>query len=307
MVKWNYGIIPFYHSDSVLCEGREKNLVELRHSASTGSFAQIKIGAQDDIRQCMSGHSKWAQIKHKKGAADQKRGSLFSKLTNTITVAARRSGGDPDMNFKLRLTIDKARQANMPKENIERAIKRGTGELASVNLEEITYEGFGPGKVAIIIECLTDNKNRTAAEIKHILGKHGGLIAGPGAVAWMFKKYGVITISVAPTFRSERSDQLGPKTSATSNLEELELKLIEWGASDIKVNNDRILVYTKPEDLQKVKENLDKENIPVESAEIEFVAKEKVEVGNEMKEKLKKLFEELDENDGVSNYYTNLK
>lgn len=243
----------------------------------------------------MSGHSKWTQIKHKKGTADQKRGNLFTKLGNAITVAARQAGGDVEVNFSLRLAVDKAKAFNMPKENIERAIKRGTGELAGEKLEEVTYEGFGPGKVALVIECLTPNKNRTVSEIKHILEKQGGTLAGPGAVRWMFEKRGVITIN---------------KKQLTINKDEVELKLIDAGADDIEEGEEEIVLYAKSENLQKVKENLEKEaegwDIEINSAGLELVAKEKIEVTDEINEKLEKLFEELDEHQEVSSYYTNL-
>lgn len=243
----------------------------------------------------MSGHSKWATTKRRKGAVDQKRSNVFTKLTNGITVAARKGGSDPAMNFSLRLAIDRAKEANMPKENIERAIKRGSGELAGEYLEEVAYEGFGPGKIAIIIECLTPNKNRTVSEIKHILEKHGGALAGPGAVAWMFEKKGVITIN---------------KKLLTINKDALELKIIDVGVDDIEEDEEEIVVYTKPENLEKVKENLDKEavdwGIKIESANQELVAREKVEVADEINEKLNALFEELEEQQEVSEYYTNL-
>ncbi|MBU4360663.1 YebC/PmpR family DNA-binding transcriptional regulator [Candidatus Parcubacteria bacterium] len=195
----------------------------------------------------MSGHSKWAKIKHKKGVVDAKRGAIFTKLGNAATIAARQGGGDPEINFSLRLAIDKAKAGNVPKDNIERAIKRGTGELGGASLEEITYEGFlslpkqssgfaqagGPGKIGIIIETLTDNRNRTVAEIKHILDKNGGSLGGQGTVMWMFE-------------------------------------------------------HNK-------------------SAEIKFVAKNKIEVDDETREKAQKLFDILDEHQDIVNYYTNLK
>ena len=144
----------------------------------------------------MSGHSKWANIKRTKGAADAKRSSLFTKLARVITVAARDKGGDPEMNFSLRLAIEKAKAANMPKENIERAIKRGTGEIkGEAAIEELIYEGFGPGGIAIIIKCLTDNRSRTAAQMKHILTSHGGSLGSPNSVMWQFEQKGVIRIS----------------------------------------------------------------------------------------------------------------
>lgn len=272
----------------------------------------------------MSGHSKWATTKHKKEAADKKRGAVFTKLANAITVAARQGGRDPEMNFSLRLAIDRAKAANMPKENIERAIKRGIGQTGEGQLEEVVYEGFlpvqqagGPNKIAIIIECLTDNKNRTLSEIKHILEKHGGSLAGQGALMWCFQKKGVIILSVASSFLApkERSDFSGSsennnsdlKVGATDVTDNLELKVIDAGADDIEITDNKILVYTKPEELQKVKENLEHENIDIESAEIRLVAREKVEVSGEVRDKVQKLFEELDEQPEVGGYYTNLK
>ncbi len=236
----------------------------------------------------MSGHSKWSKIKHKKGAADQKRGANFTKLGNAITVAAKK-GGDPEMNFSLRIAIDKAKSGNLPKDNIERAIKRGTGELGGAQLEENTYEGFGPGKIGIIIETLTDNKNRTVAEVKHTLDKSGGSLSGPGAVMWMFNRLGVLITN------KEGVDK-----------DELELKAIDAGAEDIEDDEEEMTIYTKPEELQKVKENLEKENIKIESAEIEFIAKEKKETTDELDEKLEKFFDILDENGDITNYYTNI-
>jgi len=241
----------------------------------------------------MSGHSKWHKIQHKKGATDAKRGAIFTKLGNAITVAAKQGGGDPEMNFSLRLAIEKAKQTNMPKDNIERAIKRGTGELEGGIFEEVVYEGFGPNKIPIIIEALTDNKNRTITEIKNIFNKAGGAIAGPGSVMWQFAKKGVITIN--------------KQQPTINNLEELELLLIDAGADDIEIGDENILVYTKPEELQLVKENLDEYKIETESAELQFVAKEKKEISDEVGEKIQRLFEQLDENDDVTNYFTNVK
>ena len=242
----------------------------------------------------MSGHSKWSKIKHKKGAADAKRGAIFTKLGNAITVAAKSGGGDPDMNFSLRIAIDKAKSSNMPKENIERAVKRGSGEGGP--LEEVIYEGFLPGqsedgqKISILIECLTDNTNRTLTEIKTILEKNGGTLAGVGAVSWAFEKMGVIKIQ-------------------EKIIDELELQLIEAGAEDIDSSNnsdDEIIIYTKADELQKVKENLDQAEIKVDSAELEFVAKDKLEISDEAGEKLENIFDLLDENDDVVNFFTNI-
>ena len=234
----------------------------------------------------MSGHSKWHQIHRQKGATDAKRGALFTKLGNNITVAAKIGGGDPDANFRLRLAIDQAKSSNMPKENIERAIKRGTGELNDgKKIETVNYEGYGPEATAFIIEVLTDNRNRTSASIKHLLSKFGGSLAGPGSVAWMFEQKGVI-----------RTDDI---------TEELELTLIDAGVRDIIRDEDGTTVYTKPGDLKKIKDLLEQFKITIEYAETEQIAKDKKIVSEEQKEKLQKLFDELDENEDVSNYYTN--
>lgn len=187
----------------------------------------------------MSGHSKWATIKRQKGAADAKRSTVFTKLANTITVAAR-GGGDPSMNFSLRLAIDKARQANMPKDNIERAIKRGTGELGGAQFEEVMYEAYGPAGTGILIEAGTDNRNRTSAEVKAVFNKLGGKLAEAGAVSYQFKKRGTITLAV------EGKDK-----------EEMEMAIIEAGADDFEEQGDVVMVYTEPTDLDKVRKSLE--------------------------------------------------
>ena len=233
----------------------------------------------------MSGHSKWAQIHRQKGATDSKRGALFTKLGNVITVAAKSGGGDPETNFKLRLAIDQAKAANMPKDNIERAIRRGTGELAGGTIEAITYEGFGPEGTAFMIECLTDNRNRTSSAMKHILTKYGGGLGGPNSVAWMFVQKGIVRI---------------PEIN-----EDLELELIDKGATDIQKDSEGVVIYTAPNDLKKVKKFLEQKGIKVEYAELEQMAKEKKEVASDKTEKIQKLFDELDENEDVSNYYSN--
>ncbi len=244
----------------------------------------------------MSGHSKWATTKRRKSAVDARRSDLFTKLGNLISVAARQ-GGDPAMNFSLRMAIDKARSFNMPKENIERAIKRGLGEGGGAALEEVIYEGFGPGKTAMMIECLTDNRNRTASEIKHLLEKHGGTFAGPGSVAWMFEKKGCLS-----AFAKATADKL-----QINNLEELELRLIDFGIEDIEIIDDEVVIYTKPEELQKTKENLEKAGVEVSSASIEYVAKEKKEISEEAAAGLEALINELDEHNDVKEYYLNIK
>lgn len=239
----------------------------------------------------MSGHSKWATIKRAKGATDIKRGAAFTKLARAITVAARSGGGDQTMNFKLRLAIDKARDGNMPKDTIERAIKRGTGELEGAQIESLTYECFGPGGVALIVEALTDNKNRTVSNLKHILQEHGGNLGSANSVMWMFERKGVIRLPAAG---------LDPKTR-----EELELKIIETGAQDIKDEDGFLTIYTAADQLQEVKEKLEKIGQKVEHADTEFVAKESVAIDESVKSRLEKLFEALDADDDVQDFYTN--
>jgi len=235
----------------------------------------------------MSGHSKWATTKRQKAAVDAKKGAIFTKIGKLIVIAARK-GHDPATNFSLRLAMDKARAVNMPKDNIERAIKRGTGELAGAQIEELIYEGLGPAKAQFIVKVLTDNKNRTAAEIRHLFSDSGGSL---GAVMWNFELKGVIGIS---------SDQL-----AKTNQENFELELIDQGAEDIITETKGLTVYTKPEDLQKTKQFLETKNIATESAEIEYVAKDSLELNDEDKTKVQAFIEQLEKNEDVSDYYTN--
>ena len=234
----------------------------------------------------MSGHSHWASIKHKKGAADEKRGKVFSKISRMISVAAKQGGGDPEANSKLRLAVEQAKQANMPKDNIERAIKKGTGELEGEKLEQVVFEAYGPENTAIIIEGITDNKNRTLSEIKQILNQNKGKLANEGSVKWLFERKGSIIIN-------------------KENKEELELIVIEAGAEDINEHDEFLEIYTKPEDLEKVKKNLEEKGIKPESVSLDWVAKENIEVKE--KEACEKLFEALDDNDAVQNIYSNLK
>ena len=240
----------------------------------------------------MSGHSHWSSIKHKKGAEDAKRGRIFSKLARQISVAAKEKGGDPETNASLRLVIERAKGFNMPKDNIERAIKKGTGELAGEKLEEITYEVYGPGGIAIIIEGITDNKNRAYGEIKRILNQSSAKLANEGSVKWMFDRKGTITID---------------NSESKINKEELELKVIECGAEDIYWHENILDIYTKPEDLEKTKKNLEEKNIKTESASLDWVAKDMVALDEKDKKTAEKLFEALDENEAVQDIYSNLK
>lgn len=241
----------------------------------------------------MSGHSHFATIKHKKGIADAKRGKVFSKLARLITISAKEKGADPETNAGLRMVIEQSKKVNMPKENIERAIKKGTGELAGDNLEEITIEVYGPEKVAIILEGITDNKNRTIGEMKKILNQYNGKLANEGSVKWLFDKKGIITFNNEPT------------SPAGRDKDDLELAVIEAGADDISWDGDLLYIYTKPEELEKVKINLEEKKIEFESSVLGWIAKETIEIPKP--DSLQKLFEALDDNDDVQEIYSNLK
>lgn len=236
----------------------------------------------------MSGHSKWAQIKRQKGAADQKRGNLFTKLGHAISVAARESGGNPDTNFKLRLAMDRARSFNMPKENIERAIRRGTGEEAGAEINEITYEAFGPGGVGLIIEVVTDNKNRALADVKNILSKNGGRLGTANSVNWMFERKGIIIIPA----------------KIIANKEEMELALIDAGAEDIQENKEALTATCAPENVENLKAEAEKNKTPVEYAGIDLVPKTKQTLNQDDLDKAKKLITELEDSDEVNNVYS---
>jgi YebC/PmpR family DNA-binding regulatory protein len=237
----------------------------------------------------MSGHSKWAQIKRKKGVADVKRGAAFTRLGREISIAAREGGGDPSANFTLRLAIEKARGQNMPKENIERAVKRGTGELAEGGqLEEMMYEGYGPGGSAVLVQILTDNRNRAAAEVRHMFTRGGGNLAAANAVAWMFDKKGVITLENA------------------KNPEDLALELIDAGAEDYKLDGNVLDLYCAPENLRVLKEAIEKRKAPITSAELAWIAKSPASVTDEQAVSTMKLMESLEEHDDVQKVYSNL-
>jgi YebC/PmpR family DNA-binding regulatory protein len=238
----------------------------------------------------MSGHSHWAGIKQRKGVNDAKRANVFTKYGRLITIAAREGGGDPEMNFKLKMAIDRARYENMPKDTIERAVKKGTGELKDgAEIEEIIYEGYGPGNVAMLIKTATDNRNRTNSEIRSILTKAGGKPASEGGVKFMFKQVGNIALSV---------DGKDPY--------EVEMMAIEAGAEDTIYEGDIVLVYTKVEDLQKVKESLDQMGLKVEGAELVFAPVQKMELDADAKLDYEKLIEKLDEHDDVQEIFDNL-
>ncbi|MFH1875127.1 MAG: YebC/PmpR family DNA-binding transcriptional regulator [Pseudomonadota bacterium] len=236
----------------------------------------------------MSGHSKWATIKHKKGAADAKRGKLFSKLIKEITVAARFGGGDPANNPRLRTVLDNARAANMPNDNVQRAIKRGTGELEGVSYEEITFEGYGPNGVAVLVETLTDNRNRTVAEMRHLFTKMGGNLGENGCVAWMFNKQGVLTFSKKDV-----------------NEEKLMEIALEAGADDIKDEEDLISVVTDPNNFEAVKTAIEKNNIKPTEASVQMVPQTTVKLDRNGAEKMLKLMDALEDHDDTQNVYAN--
>jgi YebC/PmpR family DNA-binding regulatory protein len=240
----------------------------------------------------MSGHSKWSTIRRKKGVADAKRGQQFTKIAKIITVAAKQGGGDSETNFKLRLAIDKAKSVNMPQENIERAIKRGTGELAGAKIENLTYEAYGPGGIALMIEVVTDNKNRTLGELKQILSKFDGRLGGEGSVRWMFARIGAVRISL----------------SKKKEKEIVELTAIDAGASDIKEENGSLVVYTEPEKISAVKKSIEPLKPKIESIEIELVTKNPVKIEDKfLLRKIDQLMEELDSQDDVNEIYSNVE
>jgi YebC/PmpR family DNA-binding regulatory protein len=238
----------------------------------------------------MSKHSKWSKVKHYKGAADAKRAAIFTKLARVITVAAREGGGDPGFNFKLRSAIDQALAANMPKDNIERAIKKGTGEIAAERIEEVLYEGYGPGGAAVLVEALTDNRNRTSQNLKFLFSQHGGNLGGTGAVQWMFERKGIVR---------------GPMSSPLS--EEAELALIDAGAEDISRDEGETVIACAPEALAKIREAALAAGVAVTSASFEWSAKEAAPaLDGEKKEQLEGLMESLDDDEDVKALYSNV-
>jgi YebC/PmpR family DNA-binding regulatory protein len=236
----------------------------------------------------MSGHSKWSSIKHKKAATDSKRGKIFTKLIKEITVAARMGGGDDSANPRLRSAIIAAKTVNMPKDNIERAIKKGTGDLEGVHYEESIYEGYGPGGAAVLVESLTDNKNRTVAGIRSIFGKNGGSLGESGCVAWMFAKKGYIVIE-----------------SSAIDEEKLMEVALEAGAEDIKEDNGNFEVITRPGDFEAVKEAIDKASIAYVAAEVTMLPQNTTDLAGKEAEQMMRLMELLDDYDDVQKVYTN--
>lgn len=240
----------------------------------------------------MSGHSKWHNIQQRKGKQDARRANEFTKAAKAITLAAQKGGGDMAINFSLRMAVEKAKGVGMSKDNIEKAIKRGTGELKEgLPMEEVMYEAFRPGGVAIIIKAVTDNKNRTTSDVKHILNVHGGSLGGTGSVAWMFELWGVIGVS--------------KEYGVGSSGETVELALIEAGAEDIKQVGEEIEIKTKVENLQKVVNKLKEMRITPKESGIRWIAKEHISVSPEVETKLADFFSELEALDDVEDYFTN--
>jgi len=238
----------------------------------------------------MSGHSKWHTIKHKKGVADAKRGQMFTKLIKELSITARQGGGDPDMNPRLRTVILKAKAANMPKDNIDRAIKKGTGELEGVSYEEILYEAYGPGGVALLIDILTDNKNRAAAEIRNLLNKGGGNLGAAGSVAYQFKRKGLINYDAS---KYKEDDILAVA--------------IDAGAEDVSSDEDSIEVTTSPEDFEKVVKAMEAKGFEHAMAEIARVAEQTVTLDKDKTEKALRLVEHLEDHEDVQSVATNLE
>jgi len=234
----------------------------------------------------MSGHSKWAQIKRQKGVADTRRGQLFTKLSREIAVAVRQGGSNPEMNFRLRLAVQKARDSNMPLDSIERAIKRGTGGGEGASLAETIYEGYGPGGAAILLEAMTDNRNRTIAEVRNLFSRGGGSLGESGCVTWIFEPKGVVTVEAA-------------------DAEELALNLIDAGAEDIKIINGSLEVHIKPEDLEGVRKTLEEQNLAIVSAEVLMVPKSTVMLEEKTALQTLRLLDRLEELDEVQRVFTN--
>ncbi len=236
----------------------------------------------------MSGHSKWSTIKRKKGAADAKRGKIFTKLIKEITISAREGGGDPGANPRLRLAIDNAKAANMPADNIERAIKKATGELEGVTYHELMYEGYGPGGVAMLIEVATDNKNRSVAEVRHLLSKYNGSMGENGSVAWMFNRKGIITLPVQNKSEDEIMDIV-----------------LEAGAEDLHSEEDFFEVQTDLESFEPVRKVLVAADLQIDNASLQWIAKNTVNISGEDAEKVMKIIEAMEDSEDVQNVYSN--
>ena len=236
----------------------------------------------------MSGHSKWASIKHQKGVADARRGQLFTKLTREIIVAVRQGGSSPDTNFRLRLAIQNARDNSMPSDNIERSIKRGSGEIEGAALVEMTLEGYGPSGAAILVQALTDNRNRTLQDVRTIFSRNGGSLGESGCVAWIFDQEGLITIPVSDL-----------------DAEKIELQAIDAGAEDVKVANDYVEIYTRPGDMEKIRIALEQKKLPIESSEMTMMSKNMVELDEKASLQTLRLLDKLEELDEVQHVSSN--
>ncbi len=237
----------------------------------------------------MSGHSKWAQIKRQKGANDAKRGQLFTKLGREITIAARDGGGDPNANFRLRLAVQRARENNMPMENIDRAIKRGAGGGEGASLEEITYEGYGAGGAAIMVQAMTDNRNRAAGEIRSVFTRNGGNLGESGCVAWIFDSKGIISVD-----------------PGKQDPDELALAAIDAGAEDVQVEDGSVEVYTEPSDLERVRQALEHDKVTITNAEVSLIPKTTLEADPKTAAQVMRLIERLEELDDVQRVYSNV-
>ena len=236
----------------------------------------------------MSGHSKWSTIKRKKGVADAKRGKMFTKLIKEITISAREGGGDPGANPRLRLAIDNAKAANMPADNIDRAIKKATGELEGVTYHELMYEGYGPGGVAMLIEVATDNKNRSVAEVRHLFSKYNGSMGENGSVAWMFDRKGIITLPIQNKTEDEIMDIV-----------------LEAGAEDLQTEDDYFEVQTDLESFEPVRKALVAAEMQIENASLQWIAKNTINVSGDDAEKVMKIIEAMDDSEDVQNVYSN--
>ncbi|HCF71088.1 MAG TPA: YebC/PmpR family DNA-binding transcriptional regulator [Syntrophomonas sp.] len=239
----------------------------------------------------MSGHSKWANIKHQKARSDEKKGKEFTKIAKELIIAARQGGGDPEGNSKLKMMIQKAKAINMPNDNIARAIKKGAGELEGDAFEELIYEGYGPNGVAVMLDIATDNRNRTASEVRHLFSKHNGNLGESGCVAWMFKRCGLITVN---------------RENIDTDPDEFMLKVLEFGAEDVRDDDDVIEVITAPDDFMAVKEAMEQDGISIEDADIVMLPQNMVDINDEEQaRKIMKLIDVLEDHDDVQNVYMN--
>jgi YebC/PmpR family DNA-binding regulatory protein len=237
----------------------------------------------------MSGHNKWSKIKRQKGIEDAKKGQIYTKLTREIIMAAREGGGDPETNFKLRLAIQKARDSSMPKDNIERAVERGSGNAEGAVLEELTLEGYGPSGTAILAQTLSDNRNRTVQEVRNVFTRQGGTMGSAGSVAWLFDSRGIITVE-----------------ANGKNMDDIELQAIDAGAEDVKVTEESVEIYTKPTELEMVKKNLEKNKVVIASAELSMIPKTLLEVEDKAAIQTLKMLDKLEDLDDVQKVFSNV-